>query len=90
MALGGDSSAADDPVGTPFYLCLPLLWGTVGGDYYFPITHFTVILYNIVLHVSVHQNHHWELLLQKSKNICTFATFSFFVSENSLMKTTDA
>jgi hypothetical protein len=40
---GGDSSAINDPLRAPgstsLYLCLPLIRGSAGGDYYFPITH---------------------------------------------------
>ena len=32
--------------------------------------HNTLTLYNNVLHISVHQNHHQVPLLQKFKNIC--------------------
>jgi hypothetical protein len=39
---GGKGSVANDPLGakgsTPLYLCLPHVWGSAGGDRYFPIT----------------------------------------------------
>jgi len=41
--------------------------------------------YNHVLHVSVHQNHYRASILQKFKNIITYATCNFFVSEISLI-----
>jgi hypothetical protein len=44
---GGDSSAVDDPLrapgSIPLYLCLPLLRGSAGGDYYFPTTRGTLM-----------------------------------------------
>ena len=41
--------------------------------------------YYHVLHVSAHQNHYRAPVLQKFKNITTYATRNFFVSEISLI-----
>ena len=42
MALGGDGSIVNSPLGTPdsipLYICLPTFRGSVGSDHYFPIT----------------------------------------------------
>jgi len=44
---GGDSSATNNPFqasgSTPLYLCLPTICGSVGGDWYFPIIHGTLM-----------------------------------------------
>jgi hypothetical protein len=44
---GGESSAVNNPLGapgsTPLYLCLPLVRGSMGGEYYFPIICGTLI-----------------------------------------------
>ena len=38
---GGKGSVPNDPLGapgsTPLYLCLPPVWGTAGGDRYYPV-----------------------------------------------------